>query len=821
MPSRQLPAALPASPKKSKASGNVLDFTTESGAQTAMPVPQPSLAASVQPQRRGRPTRPESMKAAAQPLQQQQQQQQPQSQPMPKMPVPASTTGPAKPTMMQVTGEAPAQGAKLQHSVSLSRRTVSGTKPPKPVLARLQGSAFDGSSKASPSPQSSTLDAFGLSKNQSAPSPGGFGDSFGAPAPPPKDAPRDTGKRTGDAFGAATTGSGDAFGMSSKFTGQKVTSPGGFGDSFGGGFAAAGPPPPKLPKPARGFTDSFSAPPAPNKVSPASTKASPASPRKSSPRASSGQRRSQEASASPAGETSFEQRFPSLEALTGEDAKPAKSPSPPVQSPPIHPTRNRMSISMANLTGDNSRASRLSIPGQPPHPRSTHVTGTAFKGDSLKPPPTSADSPSPTADYLSMLDDEVEAPKPPEDLFSDNDESLSVALAPLQPTTSNTQSSGSRWGVSPPPAAQAGPPPPTLPKPQATPSKPLGAAQRATLPDMSAQRPTTNFNSANWSPLQSMKTPSPPNDSSDEEEAPESAEGQFRRPVSPAKSGSYNHPPSPGIARRLAAYQQHATTGPSTSPPKPGYGTWSGRSTRAARPQSMFDGSRSGSGGALSPPLVSVRSGSPGTPGSGSRTPEGTHERRGSINDMVSRYEALNTGGTSPVKEGFVNGNCRASVFGKPAPQVASKPPGLGQRKPSGPRVPRAAPATQPKPAGLRDREASGTSVDSSSGQKTGEKEKPVPKPKPGGATKPKATKPESASASTDAPPLWRASSKPDLAPKPTTLPKPKRAETLPAALEEPAQPSGSSSSRSSSPEKQQPVNLLIQRWNQGGLKNR
>lgn len=829
MPNRQLPAALPPSPKKAKTPANVLDFTSGNGAQAHTPVQQPSLTASVQPQRRGRPTRPESMKVTPHPQQPQQSQvQQPPPPQLPRMPVPASTTGPVKATKMQVTGEASLQGANLQHSISLSRRSVSGTKPPMPVLARLQGSAFDSSPAWS---QTSTpkgaVDAFGLSKTRITPSPGGFGDSFSVLAPPPNGSPEAGATRTASdkAFGAAT---GDAFGMPTKFSSGNAASSGGFGDSFGSSFAAAGPPPPKLPKPTRGFTDSFSAPPVPTKVSPASTRASPASPQKSGHTArssSSSTRRSQEATTSPGGETSFEQRFPSLEALTGEDSSTAKAPIPPVLSPPTQPLRmKRMSISMANLTGDNSKASRLSVPMQPPHPRSTHVTGTAFKDakeGTLKSPTTNVEAESATADYLSLLDDEVkeDAPRPTECLFGDNDESLSVALAPLRPTVSNTSSLGSRWGVSPTQTAAqpaARPPPPMRPKPQATPNKTLGASQRATLPDMSSSRPATNFNSVNWSPLQSMKTPSPPvgADSSDDERAPESPDGRFRRPSSPGKSGIV-HPPSPGIARRMAAYQQQATTGPSTSPPKPGFGTWSGRSTRTTRPQSMYD-ARSSAGGALSPPLVSVRSGSPGSQGSGSRTPEGSHGRRSSINDIVSRYEALNTtGGQSPVKESFVNGNGnRASIFSKPAPLVASKPPGLG--------VSRAPPAVASKPAGLRDRDASGTSVNYASDKRdrtgTSEKDKsaPAPKPKPDLAPKPKTSKPDLAAAAKPVTSLWRRSSKPELAPKPPVFPK--RAETLPAPLEDVSQGSGRSS-RSSSPEKQQPVNLLIQRWNQGGLK--
>ncbi|BEI91422.1 uncharacterized protein CcaverHIS019_0402420 [Cutaneotrichosporon cavernicola] len=810
MPNRQLPVALPSSPKKPKSSANLLDFTA-GGAQTSQLVSQPPLVTSVQPQRRGRPTRPESMKATAAEMAPPPQLPTPH---IPKMPVPASTTGP---TNMEVTGEreGPAHGVKLQHAVSLSRRTASGTKPPKPVLARLQGSAFNGGS-ADQSPQfgvaKGSVDAFGMSKNQAAASPGGFGDSFSAPTPPPKDAPKDAVKRTGsnNAFGVSTTG--DAFGMPAKNTGQKVMSPTGFGDSFGTSFGSAGVPPPtgpKPPKPTRTFTDSFSVSPptsakvtpSATKVLPASTKASPGSPKVTPPSpqksghsvrppsASSTLGRSPDAT-SPSSDMSFEQRFPSLEAITREEEKSnlSKSPSPPVQSQRM---AHRQSISIANLTGGHlSKASRLSSHGQVPHPRSTHVTGTAFKNkeESLKPPATSIDSSSPTADYLSMLDDEVEmdALKPTEDLFGGNDESLSVALAPLQPILSN-RSSGSRFGVSP---TAVRPPPPTMPKPLSTPNKPQGAAQRATLPDMPTQRPTTNFNSANWSPLQTMKTTPPPAevDSSDDEPIPESAEATTRRPVSPTKSGSRQHPPSPSIAHRVAAYQQQATTGPSTSPPKPGYGTWSGRGTaRMARPQSMFDVPRSNSPGKLSPPLVSVRSGSPVSGGSGRSTPVG-HSRRSSINDIVSRYEALTT---SPAKEtGFpsANGSGRAS---RP-PVIANKPPGLVQRRPSGPRVPRAAPPTQPKPASLR--EASGTSVES---------DKPKKEPKP-----------DEKEGQENAAPSWRAPSKADIASKPPTL-KPKMTETLAAV------PGSPGSSRSSSPEKQQPVNLLIQRWNKGELKHR
>lgn len=327
-------------------------------------------------------------------------------------------------------------------------------------------------------------------------------------------------------------------------------------------------------------------------------------------------------------------------------------------------------------------------------------------------------------------------------------------------------------------------------------------------------------------------------DSSDEETVPENVDGKVRRPVSPVKSGT-PHPPSPGIARRMAAYQQQATTGPSTSPPKPGYGTWSGRGSvsRSARPQSMLDTgreSRSGSAGTLSPPLVSMRSGSPAS--GGSRTPDSTHGRRSSINDIVSRYEALN----APSKE-VANGGSRGSIFGKPAPAVASKPPGLGARKPSGPRVPGARPpSVQPKPEGLglgagasptvdKEKEKENKDGDKDQGKdgKTSEKAKPAPAPKPKPALAPK---PKPTSTSTSEPPkdsapspttptstLPRKMSKPELAPKPK--PAPKRAETLPVPLEERRNSSGSGGSRSSSPEKQQPVNLLIQRWNKGEVK--
>ncbi|GMK58710.1 hypothetical protein CspeluHIS016_0601520 [Cutaneotrichosporon spelunceum] len=819
MPNRQLPALLPSSPKKPKSPANVLDFTA-GGAQASQPVSQPSLTASVQPQRRGRPTRPESMKAAA--AVKPPPPQLPTSH-VPRMPVPVSTTGPTK---MQVTGEreGPMQGAKLQHSMSLSRRTVSGAKPPKSVLARLHDSSFNGNNTNQAAQcgalQGGGVDAFGMSKNPATPSPGGFGDSFGASPPLPKDAATDAVKRTGasQTLGVSTTG--DAFGMPTKKDGQRVTSPTGFGDSFGSSFGSARAPPPTLSQPAkptRGFTDSFSVSlpmpakvtPSATKVSPASTKASLGSPKVTTPspqqsghsvRPTSSPntvQRSPEA-ISPAGNMSFEQRFPPLEGIAGDEPKPkpAQSPSPPAKSTSM---THRSSISIANLTGGHlSKANRLSVHGQTPHPRSTHVTGTAFKstgGESLKPPHTSMNSSSPTADYLSMLDDEIErdAHKPTEDLlFGGNDESLSVALAPLRPRVSNT-SSGSRFGVSPQSMqSQVRPPPAPMPKPQSMSDKSLGAAQRATLPDMLAQRPTTNFNSANWSPLQSMKTtpPSAEVDSSDDEPIPESAEGIIRRRESPPKSGSRPHAPSSGIAHRVAAYQQQTTTGPSTSPPKPRYGTWSGREiVRTARPQSMFDTPRSMSPGKLSPPLVSVRSGSPVS--SGRNTPVG-HGRRSSINDIVSRYEALTTNaGTSPGKEaGFasMNGNGRAC---RP-PVIASKAPGLVQRKPSGPRIPRVAPPTQPKPASLR--EASGTSIDSDRPRKESMSD-------------------EKKGQENTAPTWFASSPKPEIASKPPML-KPKMAEAMAAVQGSPG------SSRSSSPEKQQPVNLLIQRWNKGELKH-
>ncbi|KAL1406863.1 Ark- serine/threonine protein kinase [Vanrija albida] len=811
-----------APPKPAADKHNALDFT-DAKATSGSASAEPPLASTITPQRRGRPNR-DSISASQPP-------QVGRLPPMPQLPPGVTATSPAPaPSQigrpkLQLTGDKPAPSTSPVKSMygtvggfaGAKPRPQSSYMPSKPVLQRLNVTGGDKSQRNTPSPQTGT-DAFGLpSKSSKAThSPGGFGDAFGAPIKSPATANTPGGFR--DSFGSARTPTAGSRQFSDSF-----------GGSFTSGSASRQPPPPTLPAGVSGFGDSFTGAAKAKTPSP-STIQKPPSPvvRPPSPKPL------------PASELSFEQRFPSIDDLEGEKT----SASPPATSPkPTH--TKRLSLVKANLTGGNLGASHKSPETMKPIPRSTQVTGTAFKADQNLRPPLGADSgsPSPTADYLDLLGDDEDEParRANNDFMGDDEGSSQVTLPSLRPQLSNQKMSGSRFGVTPPvvapkPAAGSSPavstaptPAPTLTKTEATPTKLEGAAQRATLPPISAARPERNFNSEAWSPLEAMRngnnrnapirppSPSPPStankptyssleiDSSDDEAVPEDAYRTEHR------TGSQEHgSQSPGVSRRRSWFEQPL--------PSPGL-QLSGRS----RPQTMYAGSTN----------------APASASTADASDDG-HTRRGSINDMVSRYESLSTGPSSPKKDKFgaANGHGhtrpaagvvrKPSLAHKPPPTVAAKPqalrnnphntadrvlsaPGAGPASRDDASVPvtgmapsaRPPPATQPKPPSLRQAVKHGDmpQVDGYSKSSSG-RSFPVTRSaagvgKPdlkaaGGSTSPdQSTRARSSSSSTVPPPA------------------------------QPVRRGSGSSSRSSSPEKQQPVNLLIQRWNKGEVKGK
>lgn len=796
---------------------NSLDFT-DAKASSSAAAAEPPLASTITPQRRGRPNR-DSMSAS----------QPPQIGRLPPMPqLPPGVTATASPVAapvqltkpkLQVTGDKPAPSTSPVKSMygavgavggftGAKPRPQSSYIPSKPVLQRLNVTGGEQPKRNTPSPQTG-MDAFGLPSKSSkpAPSPGGFGDAFGAPIKSPVSA--NTPGGFSDSFGSART--------------TPVASRQ-FSDSFGGSFTSSSasrqPPPPTLPAGVSGFGDSFTGgakpkPPSPTVQKPPSPVVRPPSPKPV-----------------PAGELTFEQRFPSIDDLEGE-----KSDAPPATSP--KPSHTKRPSIVKNLTGGNLGVSHTLPETIKPIPRSTQVTGTAFKAEQNLRPPLEADSgePSPTADYLDLLGDDEEEPpsRANNDFLGDDEGSSQVLLPSLRPQLSNQKTSGSRFGVTPPavapkPAAVSAAPiaAPTLTKTEATPTKLEGAAQRATLPPISAVRPSRNFNSEQWSPLEAMRngnnrnappirppSPSPPStankptyssleiDSSDDEAVPEDAYRTEHR-----EHGSQ----SPGVSRRRSWFEQPL--------PSPGL-TSSGRS----RPQTMY-------GAPTSPPVSA----------STADAAEPRHARRGSINDMVSRYESLSTGPASPKKDtSAANGHGHArlpsgvarkpSLVHKPPPTVAAKPQALrnspsntADRVSSAPgagpasrddassvpasgmaHLTRPPPATQPKPASLRQAVKHGDmpQVDGYSKSSSG-RSFPVVRPA-AGLGKPE-QKAAGGTGGADQSTRVRSSSSGGY--------------TVPIAAP-PARRGSGSSSRSSSPEKQQPVNLLIQRWNKGEVKGK
>lgn len=689
----------------------------------------------------------------------------------------------------------------------------------------------------------SSVDAFGF--HQSIPkvtSPLSFGDSFNSTT-----SPRDG---FSDAFGAKVNKQPqrqftDAFKPTSggdserQFTDafnpnmakqRSVSTASGFSDSFSGSGA-----PTNQQRSVSGFSDSFTSPrivtspvaASPLAISPEKLVSIDSIDETSSSGAAAEDRKSQSPASNADGDTSFETRFPSVEALhrrssassstfTTTKQRSKELPQIPTvknEAPPSHVRRTSV---VANRTGGdipkNNHHTRL----QQPQPRSTQVTGTAFKSqprpgpdDGLGPPASGQQpTPSPTADYLDLLDDEETTELlAPTDLMDEKDpEEDKLALKPMQPEISKSPNSGARFGV---PAKKPLPtkPKPALPAKPQLPTKPQGASERATLPEMSSARPPTNFNSENWSPLEAAKadpkrTSAPAQvdlDSSDDDEGPEDPV-PWHRTDSPLQRARR---PSPDILKRMSSFEP-APASPSSPTSKTGASAYSGYSL------SGYTGTTASTGGSLRGRAVSGVSA------------QETHSRRSSVIDMKTHFEQLNTNATSSVSTNgsAQTGHARHASTSKPAAKPAKPEKPATLRRLSGPRPqpkstgpkPPLPPTPVPKPAALRKSSVAGASASTS----------------PTTAT----SNPVSSSTTTSSANAGKPAVKHGDAPSSLAYSKSSSGRAFPVtpkgqpqpgpSPERPANPRSNSndSQRSSSPEKPIPVKDRIGMWNKGEVRH-
>ncbi|WVW82961.1 hypothetical protein I302_104977 [Kwoniella bestiolae CBS 10118] len=761
VPSQQRQASRP-----SAQSSNLLDFTGSSSPIDKTPVLQPSLASSVQPQRRGRPTREPSQKSVSQTFT-------PGS-----MPTPPQTQQSLPTANSANVGSAP----KIQ--------VTGGTPSPIPNA---------------PSPG---LDAFGMPSLPASSSQKlehrGFGDSFAAPKP--------TGSSNTSRFGA-----------------NLPRPPSGFGDSFSASKS------PSLPSRSPGASSL-------NRVS--STRS--ASIKQPSPAAPPAKVKSPEPSTSiPDGELSFETRFPSIETLDSDafsppsqHSKPEALISPVALPPPSRPAFGAKPSIMGNMTGGDLRSpTTTTAPSSykvPLQPRSTHVTGTAFK--EAKSPA----SPQQKTDYFGSIVSSSPMASPaistvsaaksplPRDLM-DDEESDTLKLLPMQPGRSTTPLSSATISTD----KQFSSPSSTTSRPQPSPGSasaqaaPSSGHHRPLLPKIESSKPTSNINSEEWSPLEKMrfttatvggKEINVELDSSDDEAVPESASRTRRRLDSPPTETTTQK-----VSDRASAFggtspvknrvpTKSATVG--IPPDTTRQGAQRMNSGERSRPQSMFI-TPSSSSTSNKPfnfsPTISASPSNSNLPKSDNTRP--SHGRKGSINDIVSRYENMKPPSSAssatfdtkkPASGTTTNGsNVEGSKNGiARKPSIANKPQAL--RKPTVEEPPKPSPATDKSPAATL-----------SSSPSISEKPKIVgtkpniiaPKPIRHGDT----PNPEGYSKSSSGRSF------------PITKPKPQPSTINTAVTPSTAgQKSGDETPKSgkSSPEKQQPVNLLIQRWNQGQTNN-
>lgn len=817
---------------------NPLDFTDAS--ETSRPAaPEVPLTSTVQPQRRGRPTRDprDAALGVSSPQPMATHKTTPTLQRVPSVKSSSSVQSmPTPPAVQHPPPHLPAgavASAKSKFEQHASKRMSLPNRSSQSPVNRLQVTGEDRKNARS---RKSSIDAFGFHPSiPKVTSPLSFGDSF--------DSTSSSRDGFSDAFGLKVSKAPqrqftDAFKPTSgadpqrQFTDvfnpnsakqRSVSAVSGFSDSFSA---------PTTQRSVSGFSDSFTSPrivTSPATTSPEKLVSIDSIDETSSTGLSSEDRKSPSSNAEP--DASFETRFPSVETLHGRSSASPSSAKPRSKELPQIPTANadaqagharRTSVVIGNRTGGDIPKNNPHARLHQPQPRSTQVTGTAFKSQPPRPgpddglgPPSSGNqpTPSPTADYLDLLDDEETTELlAPQDLMDEENEDK-LELKPMLPESSKVPNSGSRFGV---PAKK---PLPTKPKPQLPakpqlPTKPQGAAERAMLPPLSSARPSSNFNSDQWSPLEAAKTdaksPLPAAadaDSSDEEEGPEEPVS-WRRTDSPLSRGPSVRRPSPDILKRMSSFEPASPNSPTS---KTGASAYSGYSLSGYSATTGATGASTGG---------SVR----GRAVSGVSAQEGGHSRRSSVIDIKTHFEQLttnaasaSTNGHSAQSHGHGHGqsHARHASISRPAAKPAKPDKPATLRRLSGPRPqpkstgpkPPLPPTPVPKPAALRKGSVAGASAAANAPPSTAQPAVRHGDAPPGLAY--------SKSSSGRAFPV---------APKqqpPAPVPVPHQ-----SSSERPPNPrmnssSGSGDSRASSPEKLPPVKDRIGMWNKGEVRRK
>lgn len=505
-------------------------------------------------------------------------------------------------------------------------------------------------------------------------------------------------------------------------------------------------------------------------------------------------------SANAGGDQNFETRFPSMEVLSSGDSTSMSARQnliSPIASPPPNVSRPSM---LGNMTGGDlkqpyqhlglgSGTGSATGSGGQPQPRSTHVTGTAFSQAQQRQDQLTR-SPSPikakteyfeTMSSSSRSQSQIPAPSPslgglksPVDLMTgEENESMGVPL--IQRSDSNLDQSSSGLG-------------------------PRNGHGRTARPGESLDVV----------------------DSSDEEEGPETISADHREYTSINDGPSTQAPPGVPVTEESTDKGKSASLPPIDDLPS---NLNRGDASSQSRPKSMYT---------LPSPLDSThnrQSWSPEKSGSKLPLPDSSdaqgrpqHVRKGSINDMVSKFENLKPPlGTSPSTT-------------RPTPTIATKPAQLkkptldtvrtepGGGKLQSPILPTGRKGTIPtkpeKPVGLaRSSGGSGTSVGVQSG--------PTPSGYGQGGRKYGETpRPDGYSKSSSGRSFPIVKSKPQISgtnPSPTDLKSSNDPQTRQATSSETSPSSMTSQPQKhnnppQSPEKQQSVNSLVARWNQGEM---
>jgi AP2-associated kinase len=567
-----------------------------------------------------------------------------------------------------------------------ARETINAKLPPMPTPPSVPSPA------PTIVPSRLQLQVTGDRSSVKSPSPAASLDAFGLPA-----APRPQ--------GSTSSGFSDSFGST-----QKQFRP---TSRFGRGLSGTS-----------GFGDSFDSSAPSSKAAPDVDRIAAANleiPQTTSPIASSRQ-----ASTSTIQDDNFESRYPSIETLSSGDTSTPMARSnliSPITSPP--PIVSRPSM-LGNMTGGDLKQphQHLAVQTGGPQPRSTHVTGTAFKQ-------TFASSPSPIKSRTEYF--EIQSQSQSTNAHG-NEKAKQVDLM--------TGEDNEQMGA------------------------PLIRRASSTFHHSPSEHTKEDIRTRPEITTDDLQ------DSSDEEPGPESAT------YAPIRD------PSP----RPIENKTTENTRSNTLPPKDEMPSSTDRrspsgSSQKQRPQTMYGY-----------PSTSPQKTSSGLPIQQARP---GHVRKGSINDMVTKFEGMNpptnsNNGDKPIPEP------------KPKPSISSKPAQLkkptlhtvraeGLQQPILPTSATGARGSIPpkplKPHGLGSMTSSGTHA---AGARQGHGEAP----KPDGYSRNSSGR-----------------SFPIVKPKPA-FPSQAQVVTTPT----PTSPSANNGSRSSSPDKQQSVNALVARWNQGEM---